>query len=87
MKTASGSPGSQLPGEPGAGHVADRRLVESGTDALADSPGDSRESEHDRRRQGGRRSFSGRAAEERDDRVETVEERRSHRKCAMIQLR
>jgi len=42
MKAASGSPGSQLPGEPGASHVADRRLVESGSDALADSPNDSR---------------------------------------------
>lgn len=83
MKTASGSPGFQLPGEPGAGHVADRRLVEGGSDALADSPDDSRESEH-RRRQGGRRSLSGRAAEERDDRVAT-EERRPYRQRAIIQ--
>lgn len=84
MKTASGSPGSQLPGEPGAGHVADRRLVEGNTDALADSPDDSRESQH-RRRQRGRRALSGRAADERDDRVEIAEERRPHRQRAMIQ--
>lgn len=37
MKTASGSPGSKLPGEPGTTWMAKHRLVESTTDVVADS--------------------------------------------------
>lgn len=83
MKAAPGSPGPELPGEPDAGRVADRRLVAGGPDALPDPADGGREPEH-RRRQGGRRSLPGRAAEDLDGRVQVAEERRAHRQRAVI---
>lgn len=86
MKAASGSPGPELPGEPGADNVAGRRLVESGSDALTDPPSNSDEPQH-RWRQRGRRSLPGRAAEDLDSRVQVAEERRAYRQPAVMQTR
>ena len=84
MKAASGSPGFELPGEPDAGRVADRRLVAGCSDALPDPPNDGRESEY-RCRQGRRRPFSRRATEKLDIRVQAAEEWRAYRQHAVIQ--
>lgn len=46
MKAAPGSPGLELPGEPNADRVADRRLVAGSPDALSDPPNDGRKPEH-----------------------------------------
>lgn len=78
MKAAPGSPGLELPGEPNAGRVADRRLVASSPDALSDPPNDGCEPEH-RCRQGRCRPLPGRATEEFDNRVQVAKERRAHR--------
>jgi len=83
MKTAPGSPGLKLPGEPDAGRVADCRLVAGSPDALSDPSNDSREPEH-RCRQGRRRPFPRRATEELDNCVQVAEERRAHHQCAVI---
>jgi len=84
MKAASGSPGPELPGEPGAGRVAGRRLVAGRPDALADLADDDRRPER-RCRQGGHfRPLSGRAAAKRDRRVQIAEEWRTPRQRAVM---
>lgn len=80
MKTASGSPGLKLPGEPGTTRMAQHRLVEGTTDALADPPGDRNQPESTAS-QRGRGPVPGGAAEERDD--GQIEEH-PHRKCTVI---
>lgn len=79
MKTASGSPGLKLPGEPGTTRMAQHRLVEGTTDALADPPGNCHQSE--RASQRGRGPVPGGAAEEWGD--GQIEEH-PHWKCAVI---
>lgn len=79
MKTASGSPGFKLPGEPGTTRMAQHRLVEGTTDALADPPGNRHQFE--RASQRGRGPVPGGAAEEWSD--GQIEEH-PHWKCTVI---
>lgn len=79
MKTASGSPGSKLPGEPGTTWMAKHRMVEGSADVVADpsSHGD----EFKRAGEGRRGSIPRGTAEKLCD--GQVEEH-SHWKCTVI---
>lgn len=82
MKTASGSPGSELPGEPGTSYMADRGLVASSPDAVPNPANDGREPEH--RCHQGRHPLPGGTTEELDNRAQVTQKQFTHRQCAVI---